>query len=159
MLPHSMTDYDTISTETWTIHLPKDWNESKQPNSQGFYFESADGSKGAYLSTWCFHDDPRSAQELLEHFQEVEVRSLHEMEGYAWKEITKWCSETAELSVLGADFFDQKAHYRIVTHLLVRLPWLVRASFHDYLCTNHANSRKFFQPIIDSLEIHDEKGQ
>jgi len=152
----AVTGYDTISTETWRISLPRDWSEHKPSAEHTAYFESADGTKGAYLSTWSFSDDPRSVREILESFRSVELRTLHEMKGSAWQSVDEWSSDTPQTSVLGADFLDRQAHYRIACHLISRRPWLVRSTFHDYDCTAYEISKRFFQPIIDSLHIHND---
>src|SRR5207249_11968076 len=109
----AMTEYDTISTETWRVHLPSDWSERECSAEHTAYFESADGAKGAYFSTWCFRDDTRSVREILESFRRIELRTLHEMKDSAWQSVDEWSSDNPQLSVLGADFLDQQAHYRI----------------------------------------------
>jgi len=149
-----MPDHIVISSETWKIRLPGDWEERKR--SEQNYFESADGTKGIYISTWCFYDDPTPARELLESFRTVEVESFTKMKGRTWKSVDKWSSDTRKLSMLGEDFLDRKNRYRIVCQLIARLPWLVRATFHDYDCSDYDASKKFFQPIMNSLKIHHE---
>ena len=151
-----MQSFDTISTETWKIFLPSDWQQRECSAQHTAYYESADGTMGAYFSTWCFRDDPRSVREILESFRRVEVRTLHEMADSAWESVGEWSSDSPELSVLGADFLDRPKHYRIACHLIARLPWLVRSTFHHYDCTDHDSSKRFFQPIIESLQIHNE---
>ncbi len=149
-----MTDFYTISTEIWKVRLPSDWAERESSVQDAPYFESADGTKGAYFSAWCIEDDSRSAREILELNQRVEVGALHEMKDSAWQPMDVWSSETPELSVLGADFLDRHACYRIVSHQIACLPWLVHSAFHDYDCAYFDNSKRFFLPIIDSLQIH-----
>ena len=151
-----MSTYDTISTETWRIQLPSDWTKREGSAQDSVYFESADKTKGAYFSTWRFDDDPRSAREILESFRRVEQRSLDEMDGHTWQRVDECSSDLPALSVLGVDCLAHAQHYRIVCHLLASLPWLVRSSFHDYDCTDYLASQKFFRPIIQSLEIHNE---
>ncbi len=146
-----MINYDTISTETWKIQLPKDWSQRECSAQHTVYFESADQTKGAYFSTWGFENDVRSAREIMESFRRVEVRSLHEMPDRVWQKVGEWSSE----SVLGEDFLSHETHYRIACHLVCRLPWLVRSAFHDYDCQDYESSKRFFQPIIESLQIHD----
>jgi hypothetical protein len=112
---------------------------------------------GAYFSTWCFNDDPRPMREILESFHRLEAQALHEMEDSAWQSTGEWSSESAELSVLGGDFLDRPKCYRIVCHLIASMPWVVRSAFHHYDCTNYQRSKRFFQPIIESLQIHTEE--
>jgi len=146
--------YATISTEIWKIRLPNDWSQRDCSAEHTVYFESTNHTKGAYFSAWCFRDDPRSAREILESFRRVELRSLHEMPDCTWEPVGEWNSDGPRFFVLGADFLDQQAHYRIACHLICQLPWLVRSTFHDYDCTDHEISKQFFQPIIESLQIH-----
>jgi len=151
-----MSDFDTISTETWRVHIPSDWSERECSTRGSIYFESADGSKGAYFSTWRFEDDPRSAIEILESFRRVEVRSFTEMEGRTWQPVDEWTTANPELTVLGVDYLDREHNYRIACKLLAGLPWVVRSSFHDYDCSDYDSSKQFFRPIIESVTIHHE---
>jgi hypothetical protein len=150
-----MNNHIIISSEMWEIRLPSDW-EQRECSSRQDYFESADGTMGVYISTWNLSNDPTPARQLLESFRSVEVESFTKMKGRTWKSVNKWSSDTQNLSVLGEDFLDHKNRYRIVCQLIARLPWLVRATFHDYDCADYAGSKQFFQPIIDSLKIHNE---
>jgi hypothetical protein len=153
-LDDDITEYNTISTEVWQIDLPGDWSERECSAEHTVYFESADGTKGAYFSTWCFRDDPRSARQILESFRSAELRTLSEMEDSRWESVGEWSSDTSESTVLGEDFLDRRAHYRIACQLIARLPWLVRSTFHDYDCTDYDESKQFFHPIIESMQIH-----
>lgn len=150
-----MTSYDTISTETWKVRLPADWMKRESPTDGSVYFESTDKSKGAYFTTWRFDDDPRSPKEILESFRRVELRSFDEMEGRTWQRVDEWNADTP-LQTLGVDCLDREHSYRIVCQLIIRLPWLVRSSFHDYDCGDYDVSKEYFRPIIESLEIHHE---
>src|SRR5439155_8444013 len=151
-----MTGYDTISTETWKVRLPIDWTERESSTEESVYFEFSDTTKGAYFSTWRFDDDPRSAREILESFRRVELRSFDEKEGRTWQRVDEWSADTPTGMTLGVDCLDREHSYRIVCHLIIRLPWLVRSSFHDYDCADYDMSKGFFRPIIQSLEIHHE---
>jgi hypothetical protein len=151
-----MTDHVIISSETWKIRLPGDWQERECSSNQN-YFESADGTKGVYLSTWTFPNDPRPIREIFESFRSVELRTLHAMKGSTWESVDNWNSCNPNLSMLGEDFLDRQKCYRIIRQLIAQLPWLVRATFHDYDCSDYNASKQFFQPIIESLQIHNEQ--
>lgn len=103
-----MTDFDTISTETWRVCLPSDWSERDCSRPGSIYFESADGSKGAYVSTWRFDDDPRSAIEILESFRRVEVSSLAKMEDRTWQPVEEQATTEADLTILRIDYLDHE---------------------------------------------------
>jgi hypothetical protein len=149
-----MTDYNTISTEVWEIDVPIDWSQRESSAEQSVYFESGDQTKAAYFSTWCIRDDPRCPREILDSFRDIDITNLRNMKNCAWESVGEWNSDKSQLSILGADFLDRRANYRIVCHLLARLPWVVRSSFHDYDCIDYQASKEFFRPVIESLRIH-----
>ncbi len=95
--------------------------------------------------------------EILRSFHRVEAEALHAMKDRAWQSIDAWSSDTAGLGVLGTDFLDRQNHYRIACHIIARMPWVVRSAFHHYDCTDYEESKRFFQPIIESLHIHHEE--
>jgi hypothetical protein len=76
------------------------------------------------------------------------------MEGCTWKVIDEWTSEEPPVMTFCADCLDQERCYRIVCYLIGSPPWLVRASFHDYDCSDYEASKRFFEPIIQSIQIH-----
>src|SRR5688572_30330655 len=108
-----MSDFDIISTETWRVRIPSDWSERECSSDGSIYFESADGSKGAYFSTWRFEDDPRSAIDILESFRRVEVSSFAKMENRTWQAVDEWTTTKSELTVLGVDYIDPEHNYRV----------------------------------------------
>jgi hypothetical protein len=150
-----MTSYNTISTETWKVRLPEDWTKRESSIDGSVYFESSDESKGAYFTIWRIADDTRSQKEILESFRRVELRSFDEMEGRTWERVDEWTADIPLLT-LGVDCLDREHSYRLVCQLIIRLPWLVRSSFHDYYCEDYDVSKEYFRPIIESLEIHHE---
>lgn len=145
----------TVSTETWRVLLPDDWVQPPSPSRENVYFESGDGSKGAYFSTWRFDGDTRSAPEILESIHQIEVSSFYKMEGRSWSCRNEWRSGTEAVAASGVDYVDAEHSYRIICQLLASLPWVVRASFHDYDCVDYEASRDYFATIIHSLRIHD----
>ena len=147
-----MSDFSTISTETWRVSLPSDWvaRESETP----VYFESADGSKGAYFQTWHIRESDKTIQEELESFRRIERRSFDQMDGRTWIEIDHWLSDPPPVAISGFDCLDRKNNYRVVCQLLGSPPWIVRASFHDYDCSDYDVSKKFFESLIKSFQIH-----
>ena len=151
-----MTECSIISTETWRFCLPRDWVERESSTQGSVYFEASDGTKGAYLSTWRITDKGQTIQEELASFRRVELRALEQMEGCVWAVVAEWTADPPPVAISGVDCLAGARSYRIVCQLLGSPPWVVRASFHDYDCTDYEVSKRFFQPIIDSLEIHNE---
>jgi hypothetical protein len=151
-----MSAFSTISTETWRVQLPEDWVEKSKPDHAGAYFGSPDGTKGAYFTTWRISGEGRTIMEELESFRRIEVRSLDQMEGRIWKIVDEWKIEASPVSSWGVDCLDSQHHYRIVMRLLGALPWIARASFHDYDCEDYLKSSYFFHAIVDSFQMHTE---
>jgi hypothetical protein len=147
-------EYSTISSESWRICIPPNWTEKKSSTGGPNYFEDPDGSKGVYIATWRVPDKGQTILEELESFRRVEMKSFDEMEGRKWKIVDQWASERPPIGFAGIDCLDREHDYRIVCQLIGSLPWVVRASFHDYDCKDYEASMRFFQPIIDSLELH-----
>ena len=79
-----MTGTDTISTEIWQIEIPSDWTEKEHAESSAIYFESPDGTKGVYVSSWQFADDARTVEQIAASFQAVERSRFAEMHEDTW---------------------------------------------------------------------------
>lgn len=79
------------------------------------------------------------------------MKSLNQMAGYSWQTIDEELlqHETSTISVV--DSLAQEQSYRIVGKILCRPPVVVRASFHDYACSDYATSKAYLAPIIRSL--------
>jgi hypothetical protein len=144
-----------VSTDTWEITLPSDWVQ-KEPSEQGaLYFESADGSKAMYISTWNVGANPSPPNEVAESFKAKDMRALHDMDGYKWSVVAEQVTHSECSAVVLLDNLAAANTYRIVTKILARPPLVIRASFHDYLCEDYELSRAYFTPIIDSLNLRE----
>jgi len=127
---------DTISTETWKICLPSDWKDSSRPTEDASYFESADETKGVYLSTWNVCNDSDDTKSKTQSFLTTELKSLHEMDGYVWEIKNDWFYESDGFVIAGFDAYDCKSCYRICSKIIGGREWIVRSSFHDYDCSD-----------------------
>ena len=147
-----MRTYNNISTGQWTIMLPDDWRQKpgESPTGRAFYFEAADESKGAYISTWG-RKDPATSVDELAAYREGEVGRLHDMPDHRWEILVQGEKEQDGIALSFADCLERGREYRIVCLGLTRFPWLVRVSLHDYACSDYAASQEWFQPIINSL--------
>lgn len=148
-----MPDYNTISTNQWQIMLPSDWAQKPQSadGPASFYFEAADGSKGAYISVWNRTDPHSSALVDLAAWRDVEIRNLHSMIDHDWKILDEWQHDETGTAISGSDCLEESKCYRILCLRMTRFPWLVRVSLHDYACSDYESSKQAFQPIMDSL--------
>ena len=151
-----MVSTDTIRTDTWIISIPNDWIEKGQTEDGALYFESSDGSKGIYISTWHIADtDVRTSEQVAESFKAVGLRSLQNMEGYSWHTETEEMENLSDSTVSITDALAEAKCYRIVEKILSRPPVVVRAAFHDYDCKLYHDSLACFAPIIQSLRFYD----
>ncbi len=148
-----MPGYNTIGTEFWQILLPTDWVH--KPSLSGgpapFYFESADGTKGAYLSVFDRTDPHATPLAVLAAWRDHEITQLHAMADHHWEILEEWQHEEDGTAIAGSDCLEHSRCYRILCLRMTRYPWLVRASLHDYECTDYGASRQYFQPIMDSF--------
>ena len=81
-----MQTYDNIRTSTWSLSLPTDWVEKRETESGALYFESSDGEKAIYISTWNLGENaPSSSVEAASSFADTERKALFNMEGHSWQ--------------------------------------------------------------------------
>lgn len=144
--------YHTISTDTWIMSLPSDWEQRDASGSSSLYFEAADGTKGMYISTWKLReDDARMAEQVAKVFRANDLKSLDNMGGYRWRIVSDMTDVTPDACISLTDCMAEDNNYRVVGKILAAPPFVVRASFHDYACTDYAASCTSFAPLIESL--------
>ena len=145
---------NTIRTDIWVMNLPDDWEERKTADGKSLYFECKDGTKGMYIATWNLAaDDRRTAEEVAGSFKAADLRALDAMAGYAWQIVNQVNRANGPACVAVTDCLAAEKSYRCVGKILAAPPIVVKASFHDYACTNYQQSCDYFVPIIDSLRF------
>jgi hypothetical protein len=145
-----------VRGDSWTIELPDGWKAPEALENGTVYLDSADESKGIYLTTWTLppEDTPPSAVAAAQSFKDKDVQMLQLMEGYTWRLLDERIEEPeAGVGVVTADHLADANEYRIVTKVLARPPLVVRAAFHDYLCDDYETSREYLAPLIQSLNL------
>ena len=148
-------NYYMLRTDIWQMTLPDDWEERKTTDGKSLYFECRDGTKGIYIATWSLAgNDPRPAEEVAGSFKESDLRALDAMDGYAWEIVDQVHRGTGAACVAITDCLAAEKSYRSVGKILAAPPIVVKASFHDYACTDYPLSRDYFAPIIDSLRFY-----
>jgi hypothetical protein len=145
---------DTIRTDTWVISLPNDWEEKGTTEAGALYFESPDGEKAMYISTWNLEGNTELSQDVANSFKAIDIESLYKMEGYSWQIVGESIVHHETSTILVVDSLAQEQSYRIVSKILSAPPVVVRATFHDYGCSNYATSKTYFSPIIESLGFY-----
>ena len=146
-----MTHFDRITTETWTVAFPSDWTDKAQEDGT-LYFESPEGDKGFYVALWNISEaETRTPIELVESFQKTELSSFFP-EDEDWQILQKRVLD--QNPALGYwEGFSEERNYRISGKQLAAGHLVLRATFHDYDCTNAQVSAELFAPIVDSLEL------
>ena len=150
-----MTSYNTLSTDTWSLQLPEDWEQKETADLSLYYFESADGTQGLYISTWRFAPEKfgHSNSKLLEYIQTVEKKSLDGMEDCTWELMSMERSSGSGIEAVVMDYYARERSYRIACKVVASLPWAVRSTLHDYDCQDWARSHVALQEIFDSIMI------
>ena len=151
-----MTSTDTIHTDAWIISMPHDWIEKGQTEEGALYFEASDGSKGIYITTWHLAEtDTRTSEQIAESFKAIDLRSLQDMDGYSWRTVAEVAEHLPNSIAVITDSLAEAKCYRLVGKILARPPVVVRATFHDYDCSQYRESLAWFSPIIQSLQFND----
>ena len=151
-----MADTTLVRGDSWTIALPEGWKAPEALDNGTVYIDSVDESKGIYLTAWTLgpQDAPASPAAAAESFKDKDVEALHQMEGYTWRLVEERVEEPETgVAVVIADHLADANEFRIVTKVIARLPLVVRAAFHDYACDDHAASREYFAPLVESLNL------
>ena len=146
-------DLDTLESQSWRVQLPSDWHEESGAPEGTLHFRSGDGAKGLYICTLSFENDRRTVEEILASIERIEVESNNEMDDSRWQILETRRAHVAGVHCWRIDSYDESNSYRIQGKLLARLPIVVRATFHDYVCENFEESSRIFEPIISSLEM------
>ncbi|WP_028453181.1 hypothetical protein [Chitinilyticum aquatile] len=147
-----MSTHHIIQSGNWQMEIPADWEEP-DPDSDRLYFESADGEKGLYLLS-IHYEAGEDAHSVADELLALDAAGWEDDPSYEWQIPCNERLETDAGLIHYFERYDPVLQYRIVTKLLVRLPVVVRGTFHDYACTDHETSRVWFSRMIASLELH-----
>jgi len=145
-----------VRGDSWTIALPEGWKAPEALENGTVYLDSADESKGIYITTWTLppEDAPAGAVAAAQSFKDKDVQMLQQMQGYAWRLLDESVDEPeAGAGVVMADHLADANEYRIVTKVIARPPLVVRAAFHDYLCDDYEVSREYFAALVQSFHL------
>lgn len=81
---------DTILTDTWIISMPEDWIEKGVAEGGSLYFESSDGEKAIYITTWNLSENYLTPPvEVVTSFMTTDLNAINDMEGYKWESIAE----------------------------------------------------------------------
>lgn len=145
---------NTVSTETWSLQLPRDWIDASNEKTPGHYFTDPEETKGLYVKTWQVDLHGESSDvSIAEQFREKSLAHLFQMPE------SNWLVEAEELKQFDVyawamfDAYDEQRLYRIHSCTLAALPWVVQANFHDYYATSWTESLMENAGITDSITI------
>jgi hypothetical protein len=144
-----------VRGDSWTIALPAGWKAPETLENGTVYIDSVDESKGVFVTTWRLApEDGTSPAAAAASFKDKDVEALQLMEGYSWRLVDERVdAPQTGVAVVIADHLADANEYRIATKVIARLPLVVRAAFHDYVCDDYAASREYFAPLIQSLDL------
>jgi hypothetical protein len=150
-----MENYNVVRTDNWIMALPSDWEQKQTADSSSVYFESGDGTKGLYISTWSLGaEDSRSPEEVAKSFKANDLKSLQNMQGYRWQVVAETSDSGENSCIAVTDCLAVENSYRTVGKIIAQPPLVVRASFHDYACGDYDASRNYFADLVSSLRFH-----
>ena len=151
-----MAGTNLVRGDSWAILLPEGWKAPETLANGTVYIDSVDESKGIYVTAWMLgpQDAPTNPAAAAESCKDKDVQALQQMEGYTWRLVDERVEEPeAGVAVVIADHLADANEFRIVTKVIARPPLVVRAAFHDYSCGDHAASREYFAPLVQSLNL------
>lgn len=134
--------------------MPGDWLSRRSSQGRALYFESADETKGLYVTTLRARGAVGDSQELLDKIEAAESEYFASMEGFVWQVVRKQLSEVEGIVTRLTDHLCGNEEYRILWKVLFWSDRVVKATFHDYRCRNYAESLEFFEPLVESLAFN-----
>ena len=146
--------FATIETSDWKIELPDDWVDKSKDQTR-LYFESGDGTKGFYITTFRLKSNDHPAM-VVKSFKEISERTLAGMPDFFWSVIGEKASAHGSTHELIVDHYDTYKDYRILEKFIATPAFAIDASFHDYNCPNIKRSDKYFRIIINFLQAKEE---
>ena len=132
----------------WQVELPADWI-LKNDNQGVLKFKSSDGNYGLDIAVWNIQTMERTEQDILNQFSQTAMKVLDEMQGYQWSH-NKVLLGAGDLLV---DSLDADRLYRVVNRLIVDIPLVLNAGFHDYECTDINESNACLTPLLQTVYL------
>jgi hypothetical protein len=146
---------NVIESHHWMIQLPKGWRQHNASSpSPNLYFESVDGTKGAYiLVIQLDQSDTRTTQQHLALVREISQSTLRNMERYHWVVLRDEIKQDNDPAEVLLDNLDKENHYRITERTLIGTQFIGRLTVHDYFCADLSQSDKVIAPLLSSFKL------
>ena len=121
----------SLSTHTganWRVDLPEDWRQEREDEGVA-YFESFDHKRGLYIAVWQVPEVRRPASEVVAEFAAMTMANQDALPEHHWVHKTEPLSDGGDLLI---ESVDEARGYRVLTRVIVQMPLVLRAAFHDY---------------------------
>ncbi len=141
-----------FASSSWKVKIPMNWHPGDAPNKEQWYFESPDGTKGIYISSF----DTGTTSELgmvrvLENARDVQQNSFKVMKGYNFQTSSSSIEKMAMKQMFTQDDYDAVNKYRIIEKVIVAPNIEIRVSIHDYWSETASSSDVLLLPILGSF--------
>ncbi len=121
----------SLSTHTganWRVDLSEDWRQEREDEGVA-YFESFDHKRGLYIAVWQVPEVRRPASEVVAEFAAMTMANQDALPEHHWVHKTEPLSDGGDLLI---ESVDEARGYRVLTRVIVQMPLVLRAAFHDY---------------------------
>ena len=121
----------SLSTHTganWRVDLPEDWRQEREDDGVA-YFESFDHKRGLYIAVWQVPEARRPASEVVAEFAAMTMANQDALPEHHWVHKTAPLGDGGDLLI---ESVDEARGYRVLTRVIVQMPLVLRAAFHDY---------------------------
>jgi hypothetical protein len=143
---------NSVESEYFRAKVPTNWRLNK--NSEGSVIEcqSADETKGLYISIFQNQKFVTNEAWILEQMQ-FEIDRLLAMEGQSFRLLNQQIYQSGKLWIGEWDGLSDPTQYRIVTKNMLKGAKLIRMSFHDYQFESLEKSNAIRDLIFESFEV------
>ena len=142
----------SLSTHTganWRVDLPEDWRQEREDEGVA-YFESFDHKRGLYIAVWQVPEVRRPASEVVAEFAAMTMANQDALPEHHWVHKTEPLSDGGDLLI---ESVDEARGYRVLTRVIVQMPLVLRAAFHDYGYVDVPKSNEALHASLQSVML------
>jgi len=142
----------SLSTHTganWRVDLPEDWRQEREDDGVA-YFESFDHKRGLYIAVWQVPEARRPASEVVAEFAAMTMANQDALPEHHWVHKTAPLGDGGDLLI---ESVDEARGYRVLTRVIVQMPLVLRAAFHDYGYVDVPKSNEALHASLQSVML------
>ena len=142
----------SLSTHTganWRVDLSEDWRQEREDEGVA-YFESFDHKRGLYIAVWQVPEVRRPASEVVAEFAAMTMANQDALPEHHWVHKTEPLSDGGDLLI---ESVDEARGYRVLTRVIVQMPLVLRAAFHDYGYVDVPKSNEALHASLQSVML------